>query len=92
MQRSGGCQRTLEVAVPARVSPGAPVRALVRASADDGRVVATPGATVTLGAAAGTTGADGAATLTAPAAPGRYQVGAQRAGLIPAFPVEVRVG
>jgi hypothetical protein len=92
MQRTGGCQRTLELTVPARVAPGTPVRAVVRGYDDDGRAAPVAGATVALGAATGVTGADGAVTLTAPAAPGRYQVGAQRPGLVPAFPVEVAVG
>lgn len=92
MQHSGGCQRTLELTVTAaRVAPGGPVGVLVRGYDDEGRGVLVAGARVSLGAAAAETGADGAATLAAPPASGRYRVGAQRTGLVPAFPVAVVV-
>jgi len=91
-QSTGGCQRTLELTVPAHALPGSPVRVRVRGYDDDGRSAPVGGATVALGAATGVSGADGAVTLTAPPAGGRYQVRAQRAGLVPAFPVEVGVG
>ena len=91
-QRSGGCQRTLE-AVPDRTSaaPGETVRVTVRGYDDQGRGVAVPGATVTLGSATATTDAGGVAQVTVPAA-GRLSLGASRAGMVAAFPREVRAG
>lgn len=92
MQPSGGCQRTLELAVPSRVAPGTTIRALVSGYDDDGRGVHVGGATVTLGSATGVTADDGTVALAAPARAGQYRVAAQRSGLVPAFPVEVGVG
>jgi hypothetical protein len=92
MQRRGGCQRTLELSVPGRAAPGAPLRAVVRGYDDEGRGTPVAGATVTLAAVTGVTGPDGTATLIAPAAAGRYRAMAERPGLVPAFPAEVRVG
>ena len=91
-QRSGGCQRTLE-ATPDRTSaaPGETVRVSVRGYDDNGRGVAVPGATVTLGTATATTDAAGVAQVTVPAA-GRLALKATRTGMVPAFPREVRAG
>ena len=87
------CQRTLELTLAgSRFAPRAPIRAQVRGYDDAGRGVAVAGATVRLGSAAATTGRDGAATIVAPPAPGRYSVGAVAAGLVPAFPVGVTIG
>jgi hypothetical protein len=92
MQLAGGCQRTLEVTLAAsRVAPGAPLRAMVRGYDDNGRGTPIAGATVVLGASRAVTGGDGVVTLTAPSTPRRYFVSASRAGLVPSFPVEVRV-
>ena len=92
MGRSGGCQRTLEVTLDAvRVAPGAPVRAVVRGYDDLGRGQAIADATVELAGPGTLSGADGSATLSAPARAGRYLVSAQKDGTVPAFPVEVKV-
>jgi len=90
---SDSCQRTLEV-TPAgpTVAPGAPLAVRVRGYDDAGRGVAVAGATVRLGSAVAQTGADGSATLTAPAAPARVRLEAETAGMVRAFPREVRVG
>ena len=91
-QRAGGCQRTLE-ATPDRTAaaPGETVRVTVRGYDDQGRGVAVPGATVTLGTATATTDAAGVAQVTVPAA-GRLALGATRTGMVAAFPREVRAG
>jgi hypothetical protein len=91
-QRAGGCQRTLE-ATPDRTvaAPGETVRVTVRGYDDQGRGVAVSGATVTLGTAAATTDAAGVAQVTVPSA-GRLALGATRAGMVAAFPREVRAG
>ena len=87
-----GCQRTLEVAGPARAAPGTPVRLAVRGYDDRGRGVAIAGARVRFAGASATTAADGTVTMTAPAGPGRPRAVADRPGLVPSFPFEVRVG
>jgi hypothetical protein len=91
-QRTGGCQRTLEV-TPDRTAaaPGETVRVTVRGYDDQGRGVAVPGATVTLGPATATTDAAGVAQVVVPAS-GRLALNATRAGMVPAFPGEVRAG
>jgi len=92
MQRAGGCQRTLE-ATPDRAAaaPGETVRVTVRGYDDQGRGVVVPGAAVRLGSSTATTGADGVAELSVPAS-GRLALTATRAGMVPAFPREVRAG
>jgi hypothetical protein len=87
-----GCQRTLELAGPARAAPGASVTFTVRAYDDNGKGRALGGARVRFGGASATTTAGGTATLTAPAAAGRARAEANAAGLVPSFPLEVRVG
>jgi hypothetical protein len=87
-----GCQRTLELTGPARAAPGAPVTFTVRAYDDNGRGRALGGARVRFGGASATTAGDGRATLTAPAAGGAARAEADARGLVPAFPLEVRVG
>jgi hypothetical protein len=91
-QRTGGCQRTLE-ATPDRTAaaPGETVRVTVRGYDDQGRGVAVPGATVTLGTATATTDAAGVAQVTVPSA-GRLALGATRTGMVASFPREVRAG
>jgi hypothetical protein len=84
MQRSGGCQRTLEAAPDGPATPGQPLRVTVRGYDDNGRGKPVAGATVTLGDATAQTGADGVATLTAPAGPARLS--AVASGMVPAFP------
>jgi hypothetical protein len=86
------CQRTLAVTPAARrVEPGAPLSVTVRGYDDDGDGVRVAGATVRLGESAALTGADGVATLTAPAA-GRYRLRAEKPGTVVSFPVRVAVG
>ena len=91
-QRTGGCQRTLE-ATPDRTTaaPGETIRVTVRGYDDQGRGIAVPGATVTLGSASATTDAAGVAQLVVPFS-GRLPLTATRAGMVPAFPSEVRAG
>ena len=87
-----GCQRTLEIAGPATAAPGAPVTFTVRGYDDQGRGRLAPGVRVRFGGASATTAANGTAILPAPAAPGVHRARAEAAGLVPAFPREVRVG
>lgn len=86
------CQRTL-AAKPARkrVDPGAPLTVTVRGYDDNGNGLRVEGALVRLGGSAALTGADGVATLTAPAT-GRYRVRAEKPGMVVSFPARVRVG
>jgi hypothetical protein len=86
------CQRTLETSAPATAAPGAPVAVTVRGYDEAGKGVAVEGATVRLGGATAVTGADGVATVTAPAAVGRHDIEATKAGLVLAFPRSVTVG
>jgi hypothetical protein len=91
--RDGGCQRTLDVrAASRRVAPGTPLRVTVRGYDDQGRGVPVARATVRLGGASALTGADGVATVTAPASSGRLRLTAERRGLVRAFGEEVAVG
>jgi hypothetical protein len=83
-QRSGGCQRTLEATPAGGAAAGQPLRVTVRGYDDNGRGKPVAGATVTLGDATAETGADGVATLTAPAGPAK--LGAAAPGMVPAFP------
>ena len=86
------CQRTLEISSAGSVTPGAPLAVTVRGYDEQGRGVAVAGATVRLGDATAVTGADGVATVTAPATAGRYAIEATKAALVPAFPRTVTVG
>jgi hypothetical protein len=87
-----GCQRTLEVSGPARVTAGAPATFTVRAYDDRGSGVPAAGARLALAGRTATTAADGTATVPAPASAGTYRATADASGLVPSFPVEVRVG
>ncbi|MGH2948968.1 MAG: hypothetical protein ACRDPC_22405 [Solirubrobacteraceae bacterium] len=91
--RAGDCQRTLEVR-PERtaVAPGEALRVTVRGYDDLGRGVPVEGATVRLGTATALTGPDGTATLVAGSRTGRVDLEAERDGMVPAFPRQVRVG
>jgi len=88
---AGQCQRTLDVR-PERSSAarGAPVRVTVRGYDDAGRGVAVAGARVRLGGAEALTGADGVATVAAPAA-GSATLVAEKAGMVRSFPRQVVV-
>jgi hypothetical protein len=81
-----GCQRTL--ALSARPEPGA-VSVAARAYDDRGRSVPAAGAGISAGAVAATADPAGNARLALPA--GRHELRASAPGLVPAFPVEVRV-
>jgi len=89
--RGGQCQRTLD-ARPERtiVAPGAALRVTVRGYDDAGRGIAVAGARVRLGTAEAVTGADGVATVAAPAA-GSARLVAENAGMVRAFPRRVVV-
>ncbi len=89
--RADACQRTLETASAGTVAPGAPLAVTVRGYDEAGRGVRVAGATVTLGAATAVTGADGVATVVAPAA-GSYRVRAEKPGMVVSFGERVVVG
>jgi hypothetical protein len=90
---AGSCQRTLELQ-PERTTaaPGETLNVKVRGYDDFGKGVLVEGATVRLGSASAVTGASGTAALTVPAATGELALEAERAGMVRAFPREVRVG
>jgi hypothetical protein len=85
------CQRTLETSSARAVAPGAPLAVTVRGYDESGRGVRVGGATVRLGSATAVTGADGVATVSAPAA-GRYRVRAEKPGMVVSFGERVVVG
>ena len=86
------CQRTLEVTPAGQaVMAGRPLRVTVRGYDEAGSGVPVQSATVRVGDATAITGADGVATLTAPAA-GSYSVQAERTGMVVSFPVGITVG
>ena len=80
----GGCQRTLELKLSTR--PGG-VLASVRGYDDEGGGVPVEGATVSAGAAAGVTAADGTVELALP--PGIHRLTARKDGLVRSFPERV---
>jgi hypothetical protein len=86
-RRATNCQRTLE-ARP-RVKPGAVV-VKVLGFDDAGRGVSVAGATVHVGSATATTGADGRARVAVGG--GRHRVYADKRGLVRSFPERVTVG
>ena len=83
------CQRTLEIAAPRAVAPGAPFQATVRGYDENGRGVPVEGVEVAPGAV---TDASGAATVSAPATAGTLTLRAAQAGLVQAFPRTVKIG
>jgi len=85
------CQRTLATSSARTVAPGAPLAVTVRGYDESGRGVVVAGATVRLGGATAVSGADGIATVTAPAA-GRYRVRATKPGMVVSFGERVVVG
>ena len=87
------CQRTLEASPSSTtVAPGGTLKVRVKGYDDAGRGIAVEGATVRLGDASAVTGADGAATITAPADASRaFELTAEREGMVRSFPREVRV-
>jgi hypothetical protein len=87
---AGSCQRTLEVRPDGAVTPGAPMRVDVRGYDDHGDGVPVEGATVRLGEQVALSGADGSATLIAPAS-GSASLTADKDGLVPSFPAKVHV-
>jgi hypothetical protein len=85
-QSGGGCQRTLEVAPLS--GAGQALRVRVRGYDDNGRAVAVAGATVSTGSQTAVTGLDGTANFP-PLGAATRSVQAQRAGMVPSFPVRV---
>jgi hypothetical protein len=84
---AGGCQRTLALSpASSSVGPGGSLAVTVRGLDNEGRAVPVAGAIVKLGSDFASTDAGGRATLAAPVTPGRYQLTAARAGLVPSFP------
>lgn len=90
--RRENCQRTLE-AIPEQVTvaPGAALRVRVLAYDDFGHGVPAAGAVVRLGMAETVAGADGMATLTAPAATGGASLFASGAGAVRSFSERVTI-
>lgn len=87
-----GCQRTLAfVHPPATVVAGAPVTVTVDGYDDTGHATPAANVTVALGGVTATTGADGRATLPAPATRGTVRLTATGGGAVAAFPEAVRV-
>jgi|SRR5271166_1473612 len=89
--RGGGCQRTLEVSAE-RTTHGRAFTATVYGYDNEGRGAPVAGALVSIGASHALTGSHGRATLRAPGRPGRSQLSATRAGMVPSFPVTLAVG
>ena len=89
---SDSCQRTLETSAAGTIAPGGALAVTVRGYDENGRGVPVAGATVRLGDATAVTGADGVASVTAPATPGSYAVQASKPGLVLSFPRAVEVG
>jgi hypothetical protein len=85
-----GCQRTLDVSAGAVAKAGRAQRVTVRGYDDNGRGRPVAGALVRLGPVTARTGATGVATLRAPRH-GTYRLTATRPGMVPAFPLVVRV-
>jgi hypothetical protein len=86
------CQRTLETSSAGSVGPGASLAVTVRGYDESGKGVAIEGATVRFGDATAVTDTGGVATVTTPAAAGRYAVQASKPGLVLSFPRTVTVG
>ena len=87
-----GCQPTLSVRASAtRVAHGAALAVRAYAHDNEGHATGAGGVHVTLGASSATTDARGAASILAPAQPGRYPLGAEGARVVPAFPQEIDV-
>ncbi len=85
------CQRSLRVVTASgSARAGGELRATVRGYDNAGHGVPVGGATVSLGPATAVSGADGVATLVAPA-PGRYALGARKQGMVDAFHSKVAV-
>jgi hypothetical protein len=90
--RATACQQTLALGSPsATPGRGAPFTVTVLGYDDNGRGRPILGASVRLGGEVVRSGAGGLATLTAPAAPGRYAISASKPGLVPSFPLEAIV-
>ena len=83
-QRTGGCQRTLELAVVPALAPSGDVLVRVRGYDDNGRGVPVAGATVRAAGQASISDSAGLARITPPG-PGRYRVSADKSGTVAAF-------
>jgi hypothetical protein len=90
--RATACQQTLGLASPSATPVrGASFTVTVLGYDDNGRGRPVVGASVRLGGEVVRSGTGGLATLTAPAAPGRYGIAASKPGLVPSFPLEASV-
>jgi hypothetical protein len=89
--RAGGCQRTLELGAPARVSRGERFAVYVRGYDNYGHSVPVGGVRVHLGSRSAMSAPGGKALLTAPSRAGSFTVAAARSGLVPAFPRTIAV-
>ena len=87
---AGSCQRTLAIEADDNVKQGATLAVRVMGDDNEGRSKPVEGALVTLGGASAITGADGRCAVQAGAA-GRTTLRAERAGMVPAFPLRVAV-
>lgn len=88
---ASACQSSLVASAPRSATPGAPLTVHVRSYDDNGRGRPAAGVAVAFGDTQVATGADGSARFTAPQRAGRFRLTAVRAGLVPAFPLEVAV-
>jgi hypothetical protein len=89
---AGGCERSLELsAASTSVARGGQLTVTVRARDNEGRAGPVAGAIVTLGSDFVSTNRSGRAMLSAPSAPGRYQLAATRHALVPSFPETIVV-
>lgn len=89
---ANSCQRTLDVVPSTRtVAPGASLPVHVRGYDSNGNGQRVRGVTVQMGSGTALTGADGSATVRAPSAAGVYELAARKPGLVPSFPLRVRV-
>ena len=85
------CQRTLEIAAPRTVAPGAAFRRPCAATTRTARACPSP-ASRSRSAVDARPDASGTATVTAPAAAGALTLRAEQPGLVQAFPRKVTVG
>jgi hypothetical protein len=88
---AGGCQRSLAVSAPTQATRSGGLVVTVYGYDNEGRAEPVAGAIVTLGSNFASTGARGHATLVAPATRGRYELTAERRGMVPSFPGSILV-
>jgi len=87
-----GCQRTLAVSPRAiSAAPASSLQLTVGSYDDEGTLAPEMGASVTIDSLMAISGAGGKLTLSAPLAPGSYELTATQQGFVPSFPVLVTV-